>query len=140
MYATCGKKMYTIRDVARLANVSIATASGVINGKPTIKEALRLRVMAAMEALDYHPDTVARSLKVRRTKSIGIVIPEITNPFYPEIMRGMEDVARQSGYSVIFCDSDEDRDLERTHLSMLFSRRVDGVLIAPAIRTRRATA
>jgi LacI family transcriptional regulator len=124
--------MYTIRDVARLANVSISTASGVINGKPTVKEALRLRVIAAMEALDYHPDTVARSLKVRRTKTIGIVVPEITNPFYPEIIQGMEDVANQSGYSVMFCDSGEDRDLEHAHLSMLFSRRVDGVLIAPA--------
>ena len=124
--------MYTIRDVARLANVSITTASAVINGKRTVKEALRLRVKHAMEALDYHPDSVARSLKVRRTKTVGIVIPDVTNPFYPEIMRGMEDVARGSGYSVLFCDSNEDEELERSHLSMLFSRRVDGVVIAPA--------
>lgn len=88
--------------------------------------------MAAMEALDYHPDTVARSLKVRRTHTVGIVVPDVTNPFYPEIMRPMEDVARQSGYSVILCDSSEDCELERSHLSTLFSRRVDGVLIAPA--------
>ncbi len=103
-----------------------------MNGKPTVKEALRLRVIRAMEALDYHPDSVARSLKVRRTKTVGIVIPDVTNPFYPEIMRGMEDVARGSGYSVLFCNSNEDEELERSHLSMLFSRRVDGVVIAPA--------
>ena len=124
--------MYTIRDVARLADVSITTASAVINEKCTVKEALKLRVIRAMEALDYHPDSVARSLKVRRTKTVGIVVPDITNPFYPEIMRGMEDVARHSGYSVIFCDSNEDQELERCHLNTLFSRRVDGVLIAPA--------
>jgi LacI family transcriptional regulator len=124
--------MYTIRDVARLAHVSITTASAVINGKRTVREALRLRVKQAMEALDYHPDTVARSLKVRRTMTVGIVIPDVTNPFYPEIMRGMEDVARRSGYSVFFCDSNEDEELERSHLSALFSRRVDGVVIAPA--------
>jgi LacI family transcriptional regulator len=124
--------MYTIRDVARLAHVSITTASAVINGKHTVKEALRLRVTNAMAALDYHPDSVARSLKVRRTNTVGIVIPDITNPFYPEIVRGMEDVARRSGYSVFFCDTNEDEELERNHLSALFSRRVDGVVIAPA--------
>jgi LacI family transcriptional regulator len=124
--------MYTIRDVARLAGVSISTVSGVINGKRTVKEALRQRVTHAMEALDYHPDSVARSLKVRRTKTVGIVIPDVTNPFYPEMMRSMESVARRSGYSVIFCDSNEDPELERQHLSTLFSRRVDGVVIAPA--------
>jgi LacI family transcriptional regulator len=124
--------MYTIRDVARLANVSVSTASAVINGKRTVKEALRLQVTHAMEALDYQPDIVARSLKVRRTKTIGIVVPDVTNPFYPEIMRPMEDVARLSGYSVILCDSSEDCELERSHLSTLFSRRVDGVVIAPA--------
>jgi LacI family transcriptional regulator len=104
----------------------------VINGKRTVKEALRLRVTRAMEALDYHPDIVARSLKVRRTNTVGIIIPDVTNPFYPEIMRGMADVARHSGYSVLFCDSNEDEELERSYLSTLFSRRVDGVLIAPA--------
>jgi LacI family transcriptional regulator len=124
--------MPTIRDVARLADVSITTASAVMNGKRTVKEALRLRVTRAMEALDYHPDSVARSLKVRRTKTVGIVVPDITNPFYPEIIRGMEEVARRSGYSVLFCNSSEDEELERHHLSMLFSRRVDGVVIVPA--------
>ena len=124
--------MHTIRDVARLADVSIATASRVMNGKRTVKEALRLRVTRATEALDYHPDSVARSLKVRRTKTVGVVVPDVSNPFFPEIMRGMEDVARRSGYSILFCNSNEDEGLERSHLSMLFSRRVDGVVIAPA--------
>ena len=124
--------MHTMKDVARLAEVSTATVSAVLNSKPGVRPKLVKRVKDAMESLNYRPDYVARSLKVRRTNTIGVVVPEFTNPFYPEIMRGMEDVARRSGYSVIFCDSYEDRDLDHTHLSMLVSRRVDGVLMAPA--------
>jgi LacI family transcriptional regulator len=83
-----------------------------------------------MEALDYHPNQVARSLQACRTHTIGMVIPQLTNPFFAEIMRGVEDQARKCGYSVIFCDSNEDPELEREHLNTLFARRVDGVLIS----------
>ena len=122
--------MYTIRDVARLAKVSTATVSFVSNGKGHVSEALKRRVMDAMEALDYHPNQVARSLQASRTHIIGMVIPQLTNPFFGEVMRGVEDEARKSGYSVIFCDSNEDSELEREHLNTLFARRVDGVLIS----------
>ena len=122
--------MYTIRDIARLAQVSTATVSYVINGKGKVSEPLRRRVLDAMSAVDYHPDQVARSLKVRRTCVIGVVIPDVSNPFYAEVMRGIEDEARASGYSVIFCDTNEDPELERQYLSTLIARRVDGVLIA----------
>jgi len=84
-----------------------------------------------MDALDYHPDQVARSLRVRRTSTVGIVIPDVTNPFFTEVIRGVEQEAQAAGYSVILCDSNEDADLERRNLSILFSRRVDGVLLAP---------
>ncbi len=124
-------RVYTIRDIARLADVSTATVSGVINGKGNVSEGLKKRVVAAMEALDYHPDQVARSLKVRRTYTIGMLIPDVTNPFFTDVMRGVEDEARKSGYSVIFCNSNEDAELESLHLNTLFARRVDGVLLAP---------
>ena len=123
--------MLTLRDVARLANVSIATVSAVINNKGRVSGKLTQRVKRAMEALDYHPDQVARSLRVRRTDAIGMLIPDITNPFFTDVMRGVEDEARRGGYSVIFCNVNEDPELERIHLSTLFSRRVDGVLLAP---------
>jgi LacI family transcriptional regulator len=87
------------------------------------------KVRAAMAALDYHPDQVARSLKVGRTDVIGMVLPNITNPFFPEVVRGVEFAAEQQNYSVILCNSNEDPEREQRHLSMLFSRRVDGVLI-----------
>lgn len=123
--------MLTIRDVARLAGVSIATVSAVINGKGGVSPELTQRVVGAMETLDYHPNQVARSLKVRETRTIGMVIPDVTNPFFTDVMRGVEDEARRNGYSVIFCNTDEDPELELHQLNTLFARRVDGVLLAP---------
>ncbi|MBZ5669343.1 MAG: LacI family transcriptional regulator [Acidobacteriia bacterium] len=123
--------MQTIRDVARLAGVSVATTSKVLNKKASVRPKLVKRVVSAMEALDYHPDQVARSLKTRQTQTIGIVIPDVTNPFFTDVIRGVESEARVQGYSLIFCDSNEDPSLEQTNLKMLFSRRVDGVLLAP---------
>jgi len=119
-----------MRDVARLAGVSVATVSAVINASATVSEVRSKRVREAMEALDYYPDQVARSLKVGRTNVVGMVVPDITNIFFPQLIRGTEDAARQNGYSVILCDSNEDPEEERRHLDTLFSRRVDGVLIA----------
>ncbi len=83
-----------------------------------------------MAALDYHPDEVARSLKKGCTNVIGVVIPDITNAFYPEVVRGIEEAARETGHSVLLCDSSEDPAEEQKHLGALFSRRVDGVLLA----------
>ena len=120
----------TMKDVARLAGVSVATVSAVINSSATVSEIRTRRVRDAMEALDYYPDQVARSLKVGHTNVVGMVVPDITNNFFPLLIRGVEDAARKQGYSVILCDSNEDPEEERRHLDTLFSRRVDGVLIA----------
>ncbi|MBS1829474.1 MAG: LacI family DNA-binding transcriptional regulator [Acidobacteria bacterium] len=121
---------YTMRDVARLAGVSIATVSAYINGTAGVSERLTAKIAEAMAALDYHPDQVARSLKVGRTQVIGMVVPDVTNAFFPEVIRGVEDAAAVEGYSVILCNSNEDAEQEKRHLSTLFSRRVDGVLLA----------
>lgn len=123
--------MQTIRDVARLAEVSLGTVSKVINKKGVVSPQLTQRVLHAMEVLDYHPDQIARSLKVRQSQTIGMVIPDITNPFFTEVIRGVENEARAHGYSLILCDSNEDPILEQANLNTLFSRRVDGVLLAP---------
>lgn len=123
--------MYTMRDVGRLAQVSVATVSAVANGKGGVSPKLTARVRGAMEALDYHPDHIARSLKIRRTNTIGMVVPDVTNPFFTDMMRGVEDEARENGYSVISCNSNEDPMQERRNLTTLYSRRVDGVLLAP---------
>jgi LacI family transcriptional regulator len=120
----------TIRDVARLAGVSAATVSAVINGTAVVSSVRSERVRDAMRILDYHPDQVARSLRVGKTLVIGMVIPDIRNPFYPEVVRGVEEVAQESGYSVLLCNTSEEPAMEDRHLSNLFSKRVDGVLLA----------
>ena len=97
-----------MKDVARLASVSPATVSAVINGTAVVSEKRAQRVRAAMEALDYHPDQVARSLRTGRSRVVGMIVPDITNPFYPEVILGVEDAARKAGYSVILCNSNED--------------------------------
>lgn len=124
-------RTYTMRDVARLAGVSVGSVSAVINEKGTVSAKLLERVTRAMEALDYHPDHVARSLKSRRTHTVGMVIPDISNPFYTDLMLGVETAAKAHQYSVILCNSSEDPLVERQSLSILFSRRVDGVILAP---------
>ncbi|HEV2417457.1 MAG TPA: LacI family DNA-binding transcriptional regulator [Terriglobia bacterium] len=119
-----------MRDVARLAGVSVATVSTVINGKNGVSARLTRRVQQAVQALNYHPDHVARSLRVRQTHTIGMVMPQIASPFFAEVLRGAEDLAAQQGYSVLICNSRGDEGQEKSHLSTLISRRVDGILLA----------
>lgn len=128
--APARRAKHTMHDVARLAGVSIATVSALINGAPKVSDVRAERIRRAMRALDYHPDQIARSLKVGRTQTIGVVIPDITNAFYPAIFRGIEDAARSAGYGVLLCNSNENAEQERAQLGTLFSRRVDGVLLA----------
>jgi LacI family transcriptional regulator len=119
-----------MRDVARLARVSVATVSAVVNGKSVVSPRLVKRVQDAMKALDYHPDEIARSLKVRRTNTIGMVIPDLASGFFVEVFRGVEDAARAASYSVLLCNSNDDIGQEQRHLRALLSRRVDGILLA----------
>jgi LacI family transcriptional regulator len=121
---------YTMRDVARLAGVSTSTVSAVINSNTPVSPERKIRVQDAMAALDYHPDAIARSLKTGISNVIGIIVPDITNAFYPEVVRGAEEAAQMSGYSVLLSDSSEDFRTEERHLINLFARRVDGVLLA----------
>lgn len=120
----------TIQDVARLAGVSTATVSAVINGKRGVSERLTRRVQHAVQALNYQPDHVARSLRVKRTHTIGMVMPQIGSLFFADVLRGAEDLATQEGYNVLICNSRGDANQEKAHLAMLVSRRVDGILLA----------
>lgn len=124
-----------MHDVARLANVSIATVSAVVNGKGGVSAKREALVREAMATLDYHPDLVARSLKMGSTNVIGMVVPDVMNQFYTEAMRGVEDEARASGYLLMLCNSNEDAEHEHHLLGMLFSQRVDGVLLASSDST-----
>lgn len=123
-------RSYTMRDVARLAGVSVATVSAVVNGKQVVRPAVVAKVQDAMKALNFHPDYVARSLRVRKTTTIGVVVPDFSSGFFVDVLRGIEDAARSVGYSVLLCNSDEDVQQEHVHLRALLSRRVDGILLA----------
>ncbi len=125
--------MTTIRDVARLAGVSVATTSAVINEKGTVSPHRTQRVLNAIKSLDYHPNHIARSLKVRQTRTIGMVVPDVTDGFFAEVIRAVTNEVRTHGFSLILTDSNEDPVLEQTNLNMLFARRVDGVLLAPTL-------
>ena len=124
--------MSTIRDVARLAGVSTMTVSRVINNTGYTSLATRLRVERAVDELGYVPNAVARHLRSKQTKAIGLVVSDITNPFFTTIARGVEDVAGARGFAVMFCNTDEADDEEARYLRLLVERQVDGVLLVPA--------
>lgn len=121
---------YTMRDVARLAGVSVTTVSSIVNGRGGVSPEVTRRVEDAIMTLDYHPNEVARGLKVNRTFTIGIILPDVSNLFFSDILRGVESEARRNGYSVILCDSNEDPVQEQEMLTVLIRRRVDGILLA----------
>jgi DNA-binding LacI/PurR family transcriptional regulator len=127
-----GSGQVRLKDVAALAGVSTATTSRVLTGKDYVSEELRLRVNSALRELNYTPDGVARSMSQGRTMSIGLVLSDVTNPFFTSVARGAEDAAQPLGYSVILCNTDEDVAKERKYLSILREKRVDGIMLAIA--------
>lgn len=126
------RNVYTMRDVARLAGVSISTVSAVVNNKGIVSPELTARVEKAIEAMGFSPHEGARGLRIGRTHIIGLVLPDITNPFFVEVMRGVEDEAIKNGYEVMVCNSNDQAALETRHLNALHAQRVDGILLAPA--------
>lgn len=123
---------YTMRDVARLAGVSISTVSAVVNNKGIVGPELTATVQKAIAAMNFSPHAGARGLRIGRTHILGLVVQDITNPFFVEALRGVEDEAIQHGYEVLVCNSNDQPDLELRHLNALHTQRVDGVLLAPA--------
>lgn len=125
------KTSYTMADVARLAGVSIATVSNVLNNQAIVSVKLTAKVQQAIEALGFSPNRGAQSLRLGHTKIIGMVIPDITNPFYGEITGGVEEAAIKNGYELMVCNSKRQTELERRHLDALRAQRVDGILLNP---------
>ncbi len=123
--------MVTIRDVAARAGVSSTTVSHVINKTRPVSDILRTRVEAAMAELGFQPNALARSLRRKRTHTLGMIVPDSANPFFAEVGRGIEDTSFASGYSIILCNSDGDRNRELLYLDLLVQKQVDGVLLVP---------
>ncbi|ACV59290.1 transcriptional regulator, LacI family [Alicyclobacillus acidocaldarius subsp. acidocaldarius DSM 446] len=121
--------MVTIRDVARKAGVSVSTVSRVINGSGYVGEDTERKVLLAMKELNYQPNRIARGLVSRRTSTIGLLIPDVANPFFSEMARGVEDAAIAEGYSVLLCNSDWKSERELMYIDLLKGRWVDGIVI-----------
>jgi LacI family transcriptional regulator len=117
-------------DVARKAGVSTATVSRVLNGK-AVREDLTEAVQRVVQDLDYSPDRTARSLRRRHSAVVALILPDVENPFFTAVARGVEDVAAQAGYSVVLCNSDELPDKEHRYLAVAESENMAGVIIAP---------
>jgi LacI family transcriptional regulator len=129
----------TIRDVASRAGVSTATVSRVLSGAARGRPATARRVLAAARDLEYRPSGIARSLKRHRTHTLGLIITDIQNPFYPELVRAVEDAARAVDHSVLLVNGAEDPERERRALEELAERWVDGIIIAASQMTARHT-
>jgi LacI family transcriptional regulator len=121
----------TISDVAKQAGVSPVTVSRVINNARNVSPATRERVERAIEELGYVPNVAARSLRSKRTRALALVVPDITNPFWTTVARGVEDAAQSHDYSVLLCNTDENPTKQLRYLDVVASQRVDGVIIAP---------
>lgn len=124
--------MTTIREIAVAAGVSTATVSRVVNGVAGVDPGLASRVQAAIDELGYTPNLVARGLRTQATKVIALVVADIENPFFTSVCRGVEDVARRHGFSVMLCNSDEDLTKESEYLEILAAQSVAGVIISAA--------
>ncbi len=124
--------MSNMKQIAKMARVSLGTVSHVLNNSATVREPVRNRVLEAVQALGYRPNQVARGLRRVKTSMIGMIIPDITNPFFPAVVRGAEDVSFSNGYRLILCNSDNHHSKELVHLNELRSFLPAGLIVIPS--------
>jgi DNA-binding LacI/PurR family transcriptional regulator len=120
-----------MKEVAKLAGVSVATVSRVLNDNPNVSPELCSRVLAAVEKLNYQRNRVARSLRAKTSLIVGLIISDIQNPFFTSVVRGVEDVAYDHGYTLLLCNSDEDPTKEHLYIDIMLAEKVAGVIISP---------
>src|SRR3981081_540691 len=131
-------KAASIYDVARESGVSVFTVSAVVNKKSHVGKKLLERVESAICKLNYRSNLIARSLAKQRTHTIGMIVPDISNPFFPAVVRGAEDAAQKHGYNLLLCNSDDSLEKEERAIELLLSKRVDGILLTKAAEDFRA--
>lgn len=120
----------TIYDVAERAGVSIATVSKVLNNTGNISDRTKKKVIKVMQELGYHPNSLAAALTGKKTFTIGVLVPDIANPFFAEVSRALENYARETGYAIILCSTDYQLEREQYYLDLLMKKQVDGIIIA----------
>ena len=122
--------MSSIKDVAKHAGVSVATVSRVLNDKGYVRGKTREKVEQSIKELDYTPNEIARTLFNKQSKTIGLIVPDIMNPYFPELARAVEDTATKMGYNVILCNSDGDIEKEQRYLDVLLQKYVNGIIVS----------
>lgn len=139
--ANISKTSVTLKDIAKLCGVSIATVSMIVNGKDDrISKETRSNVLSIIKEYNYVPNRIASSLVTKTTKSIGLILPDISNPFFPGVARGVEDYANENGWSVILCNSDNSEKKEDMYLDMLQEKKVDGIILSAASERSESSA
>ena len=126
----------TIKDIARQLRLSPSTVSRALRDHPDISRPTKNRVVSLAQELDYHPDTIAQSLQTKKTKTIGVIVPEIKQPFFASVINGIEEVAYAAGYTIMVCQSNETYDREVLYTRTLLSHRVAGLLVSLSQTTR----
>ncbi|MFW5889585.1 MAG: LacI family DNA-binding transcriptional regulator [Bacillota bacterium] len=126
----------TISDIAKKANVSTATVSRVLNNKSDVSDKTRKKIKNIIEKMDYNPSIIARGLSLNKTHTIGLIIPNITNPYFPEIAKGIENKAEKEGYSVVLYNTDNDYEKEMKILRIMQQKQVDGLIVSLTEKTK----
>ncbi|MDX9801229.1 MAG: LacI family DNA-binding transcriptional regulator [Spirochaetia bacterium] len=122
----------TIKDIAEKAGVSYATVSRALNYKYGVNSTTRQHILEIASTMNYSPNAIARGLVKKQTYTIGLIIPDITNPFFPEVARGVEDMSEKQGYSIFLCNSNWEKSKENRYVKLLIEKRVDGLILAPS--------
>ena len=120
--------MTTLKDIANATGYSPSTISYVLNGKKKVKAETYAAIMDAVERMNYQPNQLARGLKMKKTCTIGVIVPDISNEFFPEILKGIDSVAHESGYNIFLCNTNGDNKLELECINKLISKDVDGII------------
>ncbi|SKC42593.1 LacI family DNA-binding transcriptional regulator [Maledivibacter halophilus] len=125
--------MANIREVAKMAGVSVATVSRVLNHPEAVSDKTRKKVLDTIEEMKYTPNGIARSLALNKTSTIALLIPNILNPIYSRLAMGIEEVAHQKGYNTFLCNTEEDKEKEREYIEILLEKRVDGFILISSL-------
>lgn len=131
------KRYITIKDIAKAANVSINTVSRALNNKPDINAKTKEKVLKIAEELGYVKNITASSLRNRKSKTIGVIFKDITNPFFVEVLKGIEKATKENDYSLILMDIEKDYELEKKAIQIMAEKRVDGILISPVRKEKK---
>jgi len=134
--AARGSKRVTMRQIAARARVSVGTVSHVINNSAGVRPEVRKRVLDAIERLGYQPSLLARGLRRNQTTILGMIIPDISNPFFPLVVRGVEDIAYQNSYRLMLCNTDNDAQKEQVYFDELRAYRMAGLIVIPSADSR----